>query len=266
MTAEQLFKSTVRYLNENTPTILTSFAAVGVVSTAIFAVKGTPEAMDRIAVKKQQVRAGYIQTDRELTKMEVVKVAWRPYLPAMLMGTSTIAAIIASRSIDNKRNAVLAAAYSLSERAYHEYRERTREEVGERKEEQIRSDVASRRYEQEQTEPGGNREVIIIGNGDILCFETSSGRAFMSDKESIRRAENDINAEILHHGHATLSDFYRKIGLPVTTMSEDLGWNTNTTLSIDYSGFVTADDRPALAIDYHNSPIREPWKDPWTNV
>ena len=95
------------FVDHNSASILTGLSVVGVVGTAVLAVRATPEALRRIDYANEDRVSEDLPT---LTKFEVVKVAWKPYIPATLLGLGTISAVIGSRTIDSKRNAALAAA------------------------------------------------------------------------------------------------------------------------------------------------------------
>lgn len=247
---QTLLKGAIRFADRNSPTILTGFAVGGVFTTAVLAAKAAPKVVAEIGTIEQQRYDDGIEPVY-LTKREICKVAWRPYAPAFLMGGATIAAIIGANTISTKRHSALVAAASLTERAYHEYKEKALEQLGEAKEEKIRAAVAQDRFDKDEV---GSREVIVVGDGEQLCYDTLSGRSFMSDIENIRRAENDINAMINNDMYASVNDFYRKIGLATTTMGEELGWNNDNMLSVAFSGILSG-GKPCIAIDYHQAPV-----------
>jgi len=239
-----LLKTFGKTLNDNAPALLTVFAVGGVVTTTVLAVKATPQVLREID------DFHYNHPDTELTKLEVCKVAWRPYAPAVAMGGATIAAIIASNRVSSKRAGALAAAYSLTERAYHEYKEGVVDEVGTKTEEKIRARVAEKRLERE---PIGDKEVIIAEN-EQLFYDMYSGRSFKSTVETVRSAMNDINALINNASYASLNDFYRKIGLAATTAGEEVGFDGDHMLDISFATILTA-GVPCISIDYTVPPV-----------
>jgi hypothetical protein len=256
----KIARQAASFIDHNSASILTGLSVVGVVSTAVLAVRATPEALTRIRFFEEAEQSGYIpKPDYKATKIEAVKIAWRPYIPAALMGTATIAAIIGSRTIDAKRNAALAAAYSLTERAYHEYKEKTVATLGEKKEDEMRTELNAERSSR-ALEPS---MVIINDDSKVLFFDTLSGRHFQSEVETVRKAVNDINEQILHHDYASLTDFYLKIGVGKTDMSDNLGWNTSKLLEVHFGPFAMSDPlRPALALEYQEMPKPDFWR-PW---
>ena len=64
------------------------------------------------------------EKNADLTKTETVKACWKVYIPAMVTGTASIVCLIGASSVNAKRNAALAAAYTLSDTAFREYKEK----------------------------------------------------------------------------------------------------------------------------------------------
>lgn len=229
-------------LSEHSPEILTGIGITGLLSTTVLAVKATPKALRLIDEKKEENN-----TD-ELTNMEVVKTCWKCYIPAAVTATISVACIIGANTVNNKRNAVLATAYKLSESAFSEYKEKVIETIGEKQEKEVRDKIAKDRIERN---PVNNNEVIITGKGDVLCYDVVSGRYFKSDVDRIRKAENTLNKKLMNDMYCSLNEFYDLIGLPFTQMGFDLGWNVNDSLvEIEFSTQLSEDDTPCVVIQY----------------
>lgn len=71
------------FVKRNASTILTGLASIGVVTTAVMAVKATPKAL-RLLEEAEQEKG------EELTKWEKVKTAGSSYIPSVIVGTATI--------------------------------------------------------------------------------------------------------------------------------------------------------------------------------
>ncbi len=93
--------------------------------------------------------------------------------------------------------------------------------------------------------------MIIVGNGTVLCCELYTNRYFRSDMESLRKAQNDINAMIISDLYVTLDEFYNLIGLPYTSKSSDLGWNFDKLMELQFSTVLSEGGEPCLAFDYN---------------
>ena len=148
----------------------------------------------------------------------------------------------------------MAAAYSISEKAFSEYKEKVIEKIGENKEQKVRDEIAQ---DQVNRNPVSTREVIITGNGDVLCYDSITGRYFQSNVESLRKAMNDTNHQIINDMYASLNDFYNRIGLPMTPYASEVGWNADRLLELQFSTVLSEDGRPCISVSYPLSPIRD---------
>lgn len=108
---KDFFQKTTDVISKNSPAILTGIGAVGLVTTVILAVKATPKAIcliqDRVWEKYKEevpnkdieyhewldVEPKTYQYKAEMKKLgwkEVIKVAWKPYIPAAAVGIVTM--------------------------------------------------------------------------------------------------------------------------------------------------------------------------------
>lgn len=239
MKPRQLLTATDRFARENSPEILTAFGVSGVVATAYLAGRTSwVIGQDKMA---DELESGVVETNKDLFKRY-----WRQYIPAVITGTTTIGCIVMATKVNSKRTAALTMAYSLSDRAYHEYRDKVLEQFGETKEQAVRDAIA-----QDHADKAPSRDVVVMGTGDVLCCEQYTGRYFLSDMESIRRAVNIVNRRINTHDIAPLSDFYEQVGLEFNEACWELGWNTEKLLELDFSSAITPDGKPCITFTYN---------------
>lgn len=232
--------------SKHSPQILTGIGIAGMITATILAVKATPKAMQLIQEEQYDLDV------EELTVMETVKAAWKPYIPAIVTGTVSIACLIGANSVSTRRTAALATAYKLSETAFSEYKDKVVETIGENKEQAVKDKVAKSNIEKA---PVTKREVIITPSGNTLCFDVISGRYFKSDIETIKKAVNELNRRMLLDMYISLSEFYDEIGLEHIALSDELGWNIDDGLmEIDFSSQLADDGTPCVVIDYHLAP------------
>lgn len=258
----KIFNTVKNITVQHSPEILTGLGIAGMITTTILAVKATPKALDDISAEKRRIandeskeRQDYEEAHRLLlTPVETVKVAWKNYIPAAITGTVSIACLIGGCSVNGKRNAALATAYSLSETALKDYQHKVIEAVGEKKEQTIKDAVAKEKIEKE---PVQNKEVIITGKGETLCYDTLSGRYFKSDIEKIRKTVNDLNLRLREENYISLNEFYYEMGLKRIKMGDDLGWNIsiNGYIEPNYSSQLADDGTPCLVLDYQVGPV-----------
>jgi hypothetical protein len=238
-----------KLLTDNSPTVLTGVGVAGVITTAYFAGRASFKAAEIILMEETNNGTRFPPKER-------LRMVWTLYLPAVGSAILTVSTIIFANRIGTRRAAAMAAAYSLTEKAFTEYREKIVEKLGEKKEREARDELAQDRLAKN---PLSSREVIVTG-GAVLCYEVLTGRYFTSDIETLRKAQNDINHVILQHGYASLTDFYHRIGLASTAISEDIGWNSNKLLDLEISTVLSEDNRPCLSISYAVEPGRNYYK------
>lgn len=230
-------KALERTLIEHSPTILSGLAVAGTLTTAYLTATATLEAAEILNDPNEEIR-------------EKLRWTWKLYIPAASSGALTVATIVMANRVGNKRAAALAAAYKLSETAYSEYRERVVETIGDKKEREIRDTLASSRVVHSSN--AGN--LLVVSDGRERCYDSFSGQYFESDHETIRRAVNDVNAELLDSGYVSLTEFYNRIGLPQTSVSEALGWRDGNLMDVTYSS-VLHEGKTYLAIDFTKNPV-----------
>lgn len=265
-------KSVRTALKKHSPEILTGIGIAGMITTTIMAVKATPKALmfmeDEIEFRlknnerdEQENVKGLIKVSDDkygeygqyrLPVCDVVKTTWLCYLPAAITAAASVACLIGASSVNFKRNAALATTYSLSETALREYKDKVIETIGEKKEKSVRDAVAKDKINKNPVE---RNEVIITDNGETLCYDVQSGRYFKSDINTIKKAINKLNRQMLTDMFISLNELYYEIGLSTIELGDELGWHIDRGLiDIEYSSQLAADGRPCLVIDYRVAP------------
>lgn len=234
---------------DNSPVILTAIGVTGTLTTAYLTGRATFKAAEVLAYAEKGERLG---AREPIAFREKLELCWKFYIPPAISVTLTVASIITANRVGSRRAAALASAFVTVEKAFEEYRSKVVEKMGEKKEEAVRAEIAQDRVKHTPVD----REVIIAGNGSVLCLDLYSGRYFISDMETIKKAENDINYEVIHNMYASLSDLYVMLGLSPTSMSDEVGWNVNKMLDIKITTSLTEDGRPVLCIDYTTALVR----------
>lgn len=229
-------------LRKNSPTILTGLAVGGLFGTVVLAVKATPRAME---ILEQEELARY--EDTPITPIETIKLTWKCYVPTVIMGAVTTGCIIGANSIHLRRSAALASAYSITEAALKEYQAKVVETIGENKAKKIKDEIAKETIEKN---PVGNREVIITGKGDMLCYDKISGRYFKNNIEQLRRVQNDLNHKLISEMFISLNELYCEIGLAPIKIGSELGWNVDSLIDFSFSSMLSEEGEPCLVVDY----------------
>lgn len=250
-------------LGKHSPEILTGIGIAGMVTTTVLAVKATPKALRLIEEAKCKKEEETVEHNCKVNKVsecmssdlkpvEVIKAAWKPYIPAMVTGVASITCLIGASSVNAKRNAALATAYELSKTALTEYKEKVVETIGEKKEQVIREKINQDRLDKN---PASKSNIVITSNDEQLCYDGVSGRYFKSDLESIRAAVNKVNREMVYDNYISLSEFYDELGLEHTDVSDQLGWNLDDGLiEVTFDTRMSDDGRPCITLDYQVAP------------
>jgi len=160
--------------------------------------------------------------------------------------------ILGGSAIDGKRNAAVMAAYSLSESSFREYREKVRSSIGNKKEQDVVDGIAE---EQLSKNPVKESQIVRTGKGTTLCYESLSGRYFISDINDVKRAVNNYNEKLLRDDFVILNDLYYELGLEDTKLGEVLGWDLRDgQLEARYSSKLASNGDPCLVINYFTLP------------
>lgn len=242
MNIKKIRDNVVNTISDKSPEILIGFGLAGMLTSTVLAVKATPKALDILAE----------QEDRELSKIDKVKLTWKCYAPAAIGYCASAACIIGANSVNAKRNAVLAGAYKISESALLEYRDKVKEVMGEEREKEIHAKIAEDRR---CKEPENQGNVILTGKGDVLCYDMYSGRYFKSDMDEINAILNELNYKLMQDNLLALNDFYDALGLQPITTGYEHGWNVDDGLIKIYFTSTLADNGvPCLALHFDNLP------------
>lgn len=203
------------FFKRNASTILTCVGGIGVVATAVVAVKDTPKAMQIIEKKTEE-------KGEDLTTIEKIKVAGPVYIPAIAIGVSTLACIFGANALSKHSQASLVSAYALLDNSYKEYKKKVEELYGEGADARVKGEVVKDKY---------NETDVPREDEKQLFYDYFSERYFESTMEEVLKAEYELNRELHTKDYAYLNEFYDLLGLDHIQSGWDLGWSTGALLS-----------------------------------
>lgn len=215
------------FFRKHSSTILTVVGAGGVIATSVLAVKATPKAMELIEEEKES-RKEYktILSDNEpyetvimpeLTKLEIVKIAWKPYIPAVITGVSTIACIFGANVLNKRQQASLMSAYAVLDNSYREFVAKAKELYDEHADTKIRQEIAKSKLDED----------IQVSEDKELFWDYQSLRFFESTFDEVKHAEKVFNENYVKSGFACLNDYYELLGLEPVDYGYQIGWNSD---------------------------------------
>lgn len=245
MNLSDIFDKSVKTLKTNSPEILTALGVSGLLSTSYLAGKASFDAA-KILVCDERYDRSTIESLKDWRKRRRGAV-WKLYIPAGVSGALTVGCIIGASKTNSRRTTAAVTAYSLTERAFSEYREKVVEQIGKGKDQAIFDEIAQERVAKDPPVP----PIVITGGGHVLCCELFTQRYFRSDMEKLRKAVNELNAKLLRDDYVSMDEFYDFIGLARTSNSHKLGWESGKLLELRFSTVLSENDEPCLAFEYN---------------
>lgn len=211
-----------QFWHRNASTVLTCLGGVGLVATAVLAVKATPKALQLIEEAKEE-------KGEELSKWEVIKVAVPKYIPTILTGSATLVCIFGANVLSKRQQASLISAYALLDESYKKYRNKNIELHGKEAHDEVVKAIAVEEA----------KEVYMHANNlctdctqfleedyskPVLFYDEFGKRYFEAPIEQVMQAEYHLNRNYTMRGFALLNEFYEFLGLDQTDYGGEVGW------------------------------------------
>lgn len=243
---EGVVKNLGKVISKNGPHILTGLGCAGVLSTAILTGKATPHAMEILKDERKYRKKNHFV---EMKPLDKFKLTWQCYIPAGVVGITSIGCIIGANTINTRRNAALAALYTLSETAFRDYKTKVVEQLGKTKDVAIKDGVAKDYVTKHPVSDDSN--LILVGDGEILCIDKPSGRPFKSNYETVRKVFNDLDWSLRGEMWLDLNELYFALGLDPIELGNLMGFDIEKgPIELIPSTQLDKKGRPCLVIDY----------------
>ena len=246
-------------IKKHSPEILLVTGVVGAVAGAVMACKATTKLSGILEESKEQVNAihtvieegtvskeqyseedarkdmaiVYVQTGIKLAKL---------YAPAVALGALSITSILASNNIMRKRNVALAAAYTVADRGFKEYRGRLVERFGEELDRELKYNLVAKEVEETIIDEKGKEKKVkkthhVVSQDGVSRLSMYSDYArFFDDgctgweKDSefnlmyLKHQQNYANDLLRSKGHLFLNEVYDMLGIPRSKAGQVVGW------------------------------------------
>lgn len=248
-------KTLLTTLKAKSPIILLTLGCIGVAATAVAAVFDK-ERYDSII---EDVKAEKEETKEEIKKTDVIKVVAKSYWRTAAIGIFSICCIIASNRISASQLTTMGAAYMASESKRKEFMDKAKEQLGEKKVEDIKNSISDEKIQ--KTFDNQNVTIVNTGCGEQLFVDEWSGSVFTSDMESVRKGWNDANIELRNTDELTYNEWREYISngkLEAVDGGKTWGWTTATVDKVDV-GFYPVKimsgpykDRVAMGIRFYD--------------
>ena len=248
MSFNNILFSTRKFLVKHSPEILTGLGISSMITSTFFAVKVTP-----LACKKLEE---YKMNHEDATNYDKVKVIYKDYIPSLVTGLTGIACIIGANHINNKRNALLTAAYTLSESTLMKYKYKIINDFGEEKAKQIDRNIR----EEIKKEKKNNvyHELNSIDNKSFVIVDSFSGLKMPKGTtlNKIDRIINEINKIMNYDMFVIAEEWYDKLGFKnIPDCAKNVGWKIeNGLIEITQNPGLDEDGVPVLKINFIENP------------
>lgn len=255
---------TILKLQKNSPHILFGVGVVGVVGGTVLACRATLKLGGVVDDFQEEVSANKDAEGQDLAKIYVKNTAKIVglYTPAIAVGGLGLICLTGSHVQLTKRNGALTAAYVGLMRAYDEYRDRVRDEIGEEREIEIFHAVESSTVEFD----GNTLEVKAVDPNRLSQYSRifdESNAYYVKDAEInrtfIQCQQNYFNTLLQVRGHVFLNEVYQHLGFEHSSAGSIVGWaiNKNGDNFVDFglfeahsSRFINGDER-AIILDFN---------------
>jgi hypothetical protein len=240
-------KDVQRLLDKNSPVILTGMALFGMGASVFYTYKGAQKGTR--AIDASRTKPGFNPGEApELTNQEKFLLTYKFYAPAAVAVVGTGACMVMATKIGLNRTAALGAALVVAERGSDQYRDKVKEILGENKDIKVVDAIAN---DQVAAMPAGY--LPPPREGEQTFVDGWSGRAISSTMETVKKAINDANKEILDYSYISLTDFYESIGLDAIQESGSIGWSSEHLLDVSFTS-VLKDDRAVVVMTFKKAP------------
>lgn len=244
-------------IKKRSPEILLVAGITGVVTSAVMACKATTklngvlddakEQIDKIHQVSENPESFNVKPEdytpedgqKDLTIVYVqtaVKVA-KLYGPSVILGALSITSILASNNILRKRNVALAAAYTVVDKSFKDYRGRVVERFGEELDRELKYNIKAQEIEETIVDEKGKEKTVkktvnVISDTDMPSqyarFFDEGNLGWEKDPEYnlmfLRRQQAFANEKLQTKGHLFLNEVYDMLDIPRTTAGQVVGW------------------------------------------
>lgn len=227
-------------LKKSAPNILFAGGLTGVITSTVLACRATLQLAEDLPAMKAELdevkndvsegrkgQDGYTKDVAYVYGKNVLHVV-KLYAPAVVVGGLSISALSGSHIMLNRRNAGLTAAYAAVQKAYDDYRDRVKAELGVDKETGI---YHASYVEQVQQADGKKMEVVRADPNNwspYAKFFDEASENWVKNAEMNRlfiQCQQSYANNLLHsRGHVFLNEVYDLLGLERSQAGSVVGW------------------------------------------
>ena len=238
-------------VKKHSPEILVAAGIIGGVTSAVMACKATTKAnailadmhekMDNIHEVSKMENVDY--TEQDLKKDTTIVYAQtglkfaKLYGPSVALGALSITSILVGHNILRKRNLALAAAYTVVDKGFKEYRKRVVDRFGNEVDKELRYNIKAREVEETVIDEKTGKEKTVKKTVNVADPNTYSDYAKFFDDGCIgwtkdpeynlmylKGQQSYANELLKARGYLFLNEVYDMLGIPKTKAGQIVGW------------------------------------------
>lgn len=256
-------------LQKHSPNLMFATGIVGGVTATVLACKATLKLEDTLLVHEEDRKdievaladalnpnskgstyapEKYAKDDRTI-KLRIARDVAKLYAPSVAIGAVSIGLLAGAHVTLTKRNASLAAAYGLLDKAFREYRDRVKTEYGEDKDREFlfgSKDVEVVREGEHTHEVKTEKRAAGPHSPYARVFDENNRRWARNDmlatRSFLQAQQNYLNDLLQSRGHVFLNDAYDTLGMERSKAGAVVGWvKSNRDNFIDFGLFYSTD-------------------------
>lgn len=206
------------------------------------------------------------ESDLRILRIKTAVEVGKIYAPAIAVGVVSYGLLTGAHVVLTKRNASLAAAYVAVDKAFRQYRERVRQDVGEEKDLEYRYGSVEKEIV-EEGEHGHEVKTVkrinpVTGKSmyAVVFDDTNKNwqRAPGANRLFVQSQQNWANDLLNARGHVFLNDVYDMLGINRTKAGSVVGW-----VKGNGDGYITfgLDDNRREVWDFFEGNEKSVWLD-----
>lgn len=243
-------------VKKHSPEILVVAGVAGVVTSAVMACKATLKVNEVVEESKFNIGKIHEATEKGCTpsgkpytpedsKKELAIVYAQTgakfvklYGPAVALGALSIGSILTSNNILRKRNVALAAAYTVVDRSFKEYRGRVVERFGEALDRELKYNIKAKEVKETVVDEETGKKKTVKSTVEVACPELAYSdyakffddgcKGWVKDAELnlvfLKQVQSYANDLLRARGYLFLNDVYDMLGIHRTQAGQVVGW------------------------------------------
>ena len=257
MNVGKTFKAIGNFISKNSPIITATAAVGGLITTVVLACKATPKYL-------LDIDNAIAEKGEELTRGEKAKIFVKAYGTTIVAGVVTTGAIVASPLLMKKNcDKVLTgalAAYTVAENKLEKLSTAIKEELPKKEQDKVKTN-----YAKQMVADNPVPDDLICPAGKMIFVESITGQQFVSDMNTVKAAQNWLNAKLLYkHDHhrddegVSVNDLLDQFpGTQWAAGANDFCWfyEENNPVEFDFAGaWDDTHERTVTVLDYSVQP------------